>query len=54
MKKKMNRRTASVYRPAYPNQAAPGYFTHKLLNAITAIVSSMGLLMAFLFLITLA
>lgn len=54
MKKRTVRRTSAVCHPAYPNQAAPGYFSHKVLDIVTAVLSSAGLLMAFLFLFMLA
>jgi len=36
----------------YPNEAEPSYFTGKLLDALTAIVSSMGTVTLFLYLAT--
>ena len=38
--------------PAYPNEAAPGYFSQKLLDGITSAITGMGILAIFFFLIT--
>lgn len=40
--------------PKYPNAADDRYFTTKALNILTAVVSSMGLVSAMLFLVTLS
>ncbi len=42
------------YCPNYPNQADPCYYEQKLLDIATAIVSGIGLIVAILFLISLA
>ena len=36
----------------YPNEADPGYFAGKLLDAVTAAVTSLGTVTLFLYLIT--
>ena len=41
-----------VRRYAYPNAAERSYFTEKLLNGITAVVSCMGIVTILFFLIT--
>ena len=55
MKKTYSRRTYSarpLHRYAYPNAAERSYFTEKLLNGITAVVSCMGIVTILFFLIT--
>lgn len=55
-KEEYNMKNIRVYRskhtPAYPNEAAPGYFTQKLLDGITSAVTGMGILAIFFFLMT--
>ena len=41
-----------IRRYAYPNAAERSYFTEKLLNGITAVVSCMGIVTILFFLIT--
>ena len=55
MKQKKHNRNLRVHytnAPSYPNAADTGYFTQKMLNVVTGIVSGMGLITAMLFLIT--
>jgi hypothetical protein len=55
MKRTRRRRypyTRPVRRYAYPNAAERSYFTEKLLNGITAVVSCMGIVTILFFLIT--
>lgn len=44
--------TRPVRRYTYPNAAERSYFTEKLLNGITAVVSCMGIVTILFFLIT--
>lgn len=56
MKHKKRTRNLSVYRPReplYPNAADTGYFTRKLLDILTAVVSGIGFTTAMVFLVTL-
>lgn len=43
-----------VYQPAYPNAAPPSYFTDKMLDALTTLVSAMGFVTAMVFLVIMA
>lgn len=55
MKTKTGRHTYStrrIRRYNYPNEAAPEYFAGKLLDAITAVVTGMGTVTLFLYLVT--
>jgi len=55
MKYHTDSHTYSARRPRrynYPNEAQPGYFTGKLLDAVTAAVSCMGTVTLFLYLAT--
>lgn len=40
------------HQPTYPNEADPGYFSQKLLDGITSVITGMGILAIFFFLIT--
>lgn len=56
MKQKSNRAHLSLYTPSqpkYPGAADRRYFIEKAVNALTAIASSMGIVTAILFLLTL-
>lgn len=53
-KKHRNSNVKYVRRPAYPNAADAGYFTGKLLQILTAVLSGMGFVSAMLLLVTLA
>lgn len=50
---KTNHHHVSRFAPAYPNEAEPGYFARKLLDAVTSTITGMGVLAIFFFLITL-
>ena len=57
MKKRKNNPNLVVYhprRPIHPNAADPGYFTRKILDVVTGIVSGIGLITAMVVLITFA
>ena len=43
-----------VYQPAVPNAAPPSYFTDKMLDALTTVVSAMGFVTAVVFLVVIA
>ncbi len=43
-----------VYQPAHPNAADPQYFTDRMLNALTTVVSAMGFVSALIFLVAIA
>lgn len=43
-----------VYQPAVPNGAPPRYFTDKMLDALTTLVSAMGFITAMVFLVVMA
>lgn len=47
-------RSLYVYQPAHPNAAEPRYFTNKMLDALTTLVSAMGFVTAVVFLVALA
>ena len=47
-------RTLYIYQPPVPNAAPPSYFTDKMLDAITAVVSAMGFVAAMVFLVVMA
>ena len=57
---KHNHRTSArnrqlyVYQPPVPNAAPPSYFTDKILNAVTCVVSAMGFVSAMIFLVLMA
>jgi hypothetical protein len=47
----------SVYKPsqpAYPNAAEPRYFTDRMLNALTTVVSAMGFVTTLICLVAMA
>lgn len=57
MKKRKHNPNLVVYhprQPIHPNAAEPGYFTRKLLDLVTGIVSGIGLITAMVVLITFA
>ena len=55
MNKNANRsHSLYVYQPAYPNAAEPKYFTNKMLDALTTLISAMGFVTAVVFLVALA
>lgn len=39
-----------IQAPAYPNAAGRSYFLHKLVDAVTAVISAMGFLTVLIFL----
>ncbi len=43
-----------VYQPAHPNAADPQYFTDRILDALTTLVSAMGFVSALVFLVAIA
>lgn len=43
-----------VYQPPVPNAAPPSYFTDRVLDALTTIVSAMGFVSAMVFLVIMA
>jgi len=43
-----------VYKPAYPNAAEPRYFTDRMLDALTAVVSAMGFVTTLICLVAMA
>lgn len=43
-----------VYKPPVPNAAPPSYFTDKMLDALTGLVSAMGFVSAMVFLVIMA
>ena len=43
-----------VYQPPVPNAAPPSYFTDKMLDVLTGIVSAMGFVSAMVFLVIMA
>lgn len=43
-----------VCHPAVPNAAPPSYFTDKMLDALTTVVSAMGFVTAMVFLVIMA
>lgn len=47
-----NHRVYRHYQLPYPNAAEPGYFVDKLVDGILAVVTGMGSITFFLFLIT--
>ena len=49
-KKKNTLTVVKQNQPSYPNAAAPGYYTEKILNLVTVVVSGMGFVSAMLFL----
>lgn len=49
-----NARELYVYRPAYPNAAEPRYFTDKMLDALTGLVSAMGFVTALICLVAMS
>lgn len=52
-KKKYSHLTlVKAYEPAYPNAADHNYFTNRVLNIVTALVSGMGFVSAMVFLVT--
>lgn len=56
MKRSTNTQNLSIYRHyrrPYPNAAEPGYFLDKLIDGMLAVVSGMGSVTFFLFLVTL-
>lgn len=52
--KKRRKSSIRIYRhyPAYPNAADTSYFTGKLLDILTAVVSGIGFVVAMLFFVT--
>lgn len=57
MKSRKKNAHLRIYRPnspAYPNAADTEYFARKALDAVTAVLSVLGLVAALLFLVTLA
>lgn len=55
MKHHKNTKNLSIYRHyrrPYPNAAEPGYFLDKLVDGMLALVSGMGSITFFLFLVT--
>ena len=56
MKRNRSRQNPSIYRHyrrPYPNAAEPGYFMDKLVDGLLALVTAMGSVTFFLFLVTL-
>ncbi len=53
-KKHTHLRIVKANAPAYPNAASRRYYTEKLLDILTAVVSGAGLTVAMVFLVTLA
>ena len=47
-------RNLYVYKPAYPNAPQPSYFTDRMLNALTVVVSAMGFLTTLVCLVAMA
>ena len=47
-------RNLCLYQPAVPNAAPPSYFTDKMLDVLTTIVSAMGFVTAVVFLVVIA
>ena len=43
-----------IYQPAYPNPAEPRYFTDRMLNALTTVVSAMGFVTTLICLVAMA
>ena len=43
-----------VYQPPVPNAAPPSYFTDKILDVVTCVVSAMGFVTAMAFLVLMA
>jgi len=43
-----------VYQPPVPNAAPPSYFTDRMLDVLTGIVSAMGFVSAMVFLVIMA
>lgn len=43
-----------VYKPAYPNAPQPSYFTDRMLNALTVVVSAMGFVTTIVCLVAMA
>ena len=43
-----------AYQPPVPNAAPPSYFTNKILDVVTGIVSAMGFVSAMVFLVLMA
>lgn len=43
-----------VYQPPVPNAAPPSYFTDKILDMLTTVVSAMGFVSAMVFLVIMA
>ena len=43
-----------IYKPAYPNAPQPSYFTDRMLNALTVVVSAMGFVTTVICLVAMA
>ena len=43
-----------AYQPPVPNAAPPSYFTDKILDVVTGVVSAMGFVSAMIFLVIMA
>lgn len=53
-RKELRNRLIYVYQPPVPNAAPPSYFTDKMLDALTTVVSAMGFVAAMVFLVVMA
>ena len=49
---KTKKSNLKIYRRSYPNAADPAYFKDKLVDILLSVVSTMGIITFFLFLVT--